>query len=90
MAALPVMLTSKSPPWNLLGLVSRPQCSRGQRDGARVGDFMQVKVLQDLPGLGRSRDKERIWLGNCRCPGKRGCTGREWVGGRGRGWSQVR
>lgn len=55
----------------------------GQRDGARAGDFLQVKFLQDLPGLRRSRDKERIWLGNRRCPGKRGCTGREWVGERG-------
>lgn len=59
--APPVTLASKSPPWNLLGSVPSPQCSRGQWEGARVGHCMGTEGLQNLPGLVGNRNKESGW-----------------------------
>ncbi|XP_045857524.1 uncharacterized protein LOC123939748 [Meles meles] len=65
--ALPVALTSMLPPWKLLRRVPSPRYSWGQQDNAHLGHFMPVEGLQDLPGLGRNKD--RVWLRNCRLPG---------------------
>lgn len=83
--ALPVTFTPKSPRWNLLGLVPSPQCSRGPWDGACVGHCMDTSPEPSRPG---QEQRQRVWLGNARRPGKSGHTGREQARARRQGLFQ--